>query len=229
MNLPKNRPVELITTEDGSHSLYVPELDETYHSRHGAVQESMHVFIETGLRFKALTQSKIDILEVGFGTGLNAWLTAKEAVDMGCRLHYTALETFPLDQPLVDQLNYAQSDENLRLLFLDIHSAIWNESINIRENFKLEKVQQSLQQFQTLNQFDLVYYDAFGPPRQPEMWELTIFDHLFSMMKPGGVLVTYCAKGQVRRNMLAAGFDVERLKGPPGKREMLRATKHQTI
>jgi tRNA U34 5-methylaminomethyl-2-thiouridine-forming methyltransferase MnmC len=229
MSLPKNSPFELITTEDGSHSLYVPELDETYHSRHGAVQESMHVFIEMGLRFKALTPSKTAILEVGFGTGLNAWLTAKEAIGKGHQIHYTTLETFPLNVQLVYQLNYAQSDEKLHLLFRDIHGAIWNGPVVINENFRLEKVQQPLQQFKAVNQFDLVYYDAFGPSKQPEMWEQSIFDLLFVMMKPAGILVTYCAKGQVRRNMLSAGFEVERLQGPPGKREMLRATKHQTI
>jgi tRNA U34 5-methylaminomethyl-2-thiouridine-forming methyltransferase MnmC len=229
MSLPKNSHFELITTADGSHSLYVTELDETYHSRHGAVQESMHVFIEMGLRFKALTQTKTAILEVGFGTGLNALLTAKEAIGNGHQIDYTTLETFPLNQPLVDQLNYAQSDEKLQLLFRDIHGATWNEAVVINENFRLEKVQQPLQQFRAVNQFDLVYYDAFGPPRQPEMWEQAIFNLLFVMLKPAGILVTYCAKGQVRRNMLAAGFEVERLQGPPGKREMLRATKRQTI
>ncbi len=228
MNLPKNSPIELITTEDGSHSLYVPGLDETYHSRHGAMQESMHVFIEMGLRFKALTQPKPEILEVGFGTGLNAWLTAKEAMDKGYQVHYTTLETFPLDKNLVNQFNYALSEEKLQDLFQSIHASNWNEPAKILENFYLEKVHLSLQQFQATDRFDLVYYDAFGPPKQPEMWEQSIFDQLFLMMKSEGVLVTYCAKGQVRRNMLTAGFEVERLQGPPGKREMLRAIKPKT-
>lgn len=221
-----NEVVKMIVTEDGSHSLFVPGLNETYHSRHGAVQESEHVFIQMGLMHVLQHTRDIRLLEVGFGTGLNIWLTLKALQGKAVSAHCTSLETFPLPEETYRLLNFAdKAQESLRDAFLNMHHAAWNEPVRIEEDFILEKVQTTFQDFATYKKFNLVYYDAFGPPVQPEMWELPIFEKMATLMNQGGVLVTYCAKGQVRRNLEAAGFHVERLKGPPGKREMLRATK----
>lgn len=221
-----NEVVKMIVTEDGSHSLFVPGLNETYHSRHGAVQESEHVFIQTGLLHLLEQTRNIRLLEVGFGTGLNIWLTLKALQEKDAVAHCTSLETFPLPEQTYRLLNFSDgSDEHLRDAFMTMHHAAWNEAVVIEEGFILEKVQTTFQDFVPNKKFNLVYYDAFGPPVQPEMWELSIFEKMARLMDEGGVLVTYCAKGQVRRNLEAAGFNVERLKGPPGKREMLRATK----
>jgi tRNA U34 5-methylaminomethyl-2-thiouridine-forming methyltransferase MnmC len=221
-----NEVVKMIVTEDGSHSLFVPGLNETYHSRHGAVQESEHVFIQTGLLHLLEQTRNIRLLEVGFGTGLNIWLTLKVLQEKDAVAHCTSLETFPLPEQTYRLLNFSDgSDEHLRDAFMTMHHAAWNEAVVIEEGFILEKVQTTFQDFVPNKKFNLVYYDAFGPPVQPEMWEPSIFEKMAQLMDEGGVLVTYCAKGQVRRNLEAAGFNVERLKGPPGKREMLRATK----
>jgi len=217
--------VQIITTEDGSHSLFLPHLDETYHSRHGAVQESNHVFITNGLHYTAAQKKSLRLLEVGFGTGLNAFLTMQYAGTNNVHVHYTTLETAPLQKEVYQALNYASQDLPAEQSFLALHNAAWSHSSSINKNFTLEKKQISIQEFSSNADFDLVYYDAFGPPTQPEMWIADIFSKLYSLMSSGGVLVTYCAKGEVRRNMQAAGFAVERLPGPPGKREMLRATK----
>jgi len=218
--------VKVIITEDGSHSLFVPSLNETYHSRHGAVQESQHVFIKSGLEKLLEKTNDVRLLEVGFGTGLNIWLTLKALLGKDAKANCTTLETFPLDRETYSSLNFADdSSDELKNYFASIHETHWNESVAITNHFSLEKVQSSFQDFSTDKKFNLVYYDAFGPPVQPELWEPSIFEKMATLMEQGGILVTYCAKGQVRRNMEASGFSVERLKGPPGKREMLRATK----
>lgn len=206
---------EIIHTSDGSHTLYLEHLDETYHSRHGAVQESMHVFIEMGL--KRIDKPAIRILEIGFGTGLNALLTAKHA---DRPVHYVSLEPFPLGPDVYQSLNYA-ADRHDQSLFYALHEAPWGRPMQVNEHLTLEKHATGLMDFKTQD-VDLVYYDAFGPNAQPELWELSVFEHLATMLKTGAMLVTYCAKGQVRRNLQAAGFEIERLEGPPGKREMLR-------
>lgn len=215
---------EIIESADGSHTLRVESLNENYHSHKGALTESLHVFLKMGLALFSEKES-IQLLEVGFGTGLNAMLTALDSKRKG--VHYTSLETYPLSWEMVSKLNYAQlaNDSKAEHIFEKMHTTPWGEFAEITEGFSLRKVQTALQDFESDTQFDLVYYDAFAPHAQPELWEPVIWKKLFEMMSVGGVLVTYCAKGQVRRDMQAAGFTVERLEGPPGKREMIRATK----
>ena len=198
-------------------------LNETYHSRHGAAQESQWVFIKHGLEH-AYRNAEPRILEVGFGTGLNALLAMRWAEEHKVHVHFTTLETNVLSLELAEQLNYASSELE-RSDFLKIHSVAWNEDIVITPHFTLHKALREVQTEVGQEQFDVVFFDAFGPPTQPEMWTPDIFRRMINSLKPGGILVTYCAKGQVRRDMQSVGFTVERLPGPPGKREMLRATK----
>ena len=219
---------QLITTEDGSHSLFVPLLNEHYHSTHGAIQESRHVYIETGLNACDLKQ--INVLEIGFGTGLNAFLTLLEAERTHKHIHYTTLELYPLDVDSVKQLNYAQqlTDENKGLLFMALHEATWDKTIEITPFFQLHKIETDFSNSNNLNtnlHFDVIYFDAFAPEKQPEMWTQQIFDKLFALSNPNAIITTYCAKGVVRRMLQSAGFTVERLPGPPGKREILRGRK----
>ena len=218
----------LIVTNDGSQSISVPELHVAYHSIHGAITESLHVFIEAGWKLivtKFPSQS-IHILEMGLGTGLNAFLTLVEAERVSVPVSYEALELFPLLPSEFAGLEYASriaSDkENL---FQKIHSSPWEEEVSIANYFTLTKRNCSLLDYSSSKKFHLVYFDAFAPAAQPELWTTEVFEKLFSMTLPGGALVTYCAKGDVRRAMKQAGFEVEKLKGPPGKREMLRASR----
>lgn len=225
-------------TEDGSATLYVPELDEHYHSTKGAHTESQHIFIDMGL--KASAASSPQILEVGFGTGLNAWLTLLEAERSGREVCYTGLELYPLEWSVVEQLNYLSESEQIIIngetlsaieLFKQLHMLPWNEAVRITPHFTLKKVQTDFRSWCTAeereaNTFSVVYFDAFAPEKQPEMWSQNLFDALYRLLSPEGKLTTYCAKGAVRRMLQAAGFVVERLQGPPGgKREILRANK----
>ncbi|MCW3070672.1 MAG: SAM-dependent methyltransferase [Bacteroidetes bacterium] len=217
---------KIITTSDGSHSLYVPELNEHYHSIHGAIQESRHVFIEAGLKQAAKNNSAISVFEVGFGTGLNALLTYLESERLGLKINYTSVEAFPLEEAIFNALNYPQETGEGKQAFELLHSSSWEVKNSISENFSLLKLKTSLLDVILENdQYDLVYFDAFGPLVQPEMWTDEIFSKLYHAMKKGGVLVTYCSKGEVQRAMKRAGFSVEKIPGPPGKREMVRATK----
>lgn len=222
----EKRPLnpQIVESGDGSHTLRVESLKEHYHSHKGAIQESMHVFLAMGLDAFPL-DAEVSILEVGFGTGLNALLTL---LNQGSRrIHYTSLEAYPLEPALALQLNYPERTrvEGARSIYEALHHAEWNQAAAIRPGFILEKWSKPLQSFVTEKNYNLVYYDAFAPHAQPELWEPAIWEKLIAMMHPGAVLVTYCAKGQVRRDMQSAGFEVERLEGPPGKREMLRAKK----
>lgn len=212
------------STADGSHTLYVPELDEHYHSTNGAVQESTHVFIEAGL--KRIEKNDIKILEIGFGTGLNTLLTLKNKGDK--QIDYHTFELYPLPYSIVDKLNYAICiDESLLGIFNQMHQQEWNTTAELSKDFLLTKIEAdfSLLGYSHTCQYDLVYFDAFAPNKQEEMWTEAIFNHLYSITASNGVLVTYCAKGSVRRMLQNSGYFVERLPGPPGKREMLRATK----
>jgi tRNA U34 5-methylaminomethyl-2-thiouridine-forming methyltransferase MnmC len=214
---------EVKTTEDGSSTIFLPELNENYHSTHGAIQESVHVFIETGL--KQVKANMVKIFEVGFGTGLNCLLTYKNSE--GKEMVYHAIERFPVEAELIQKLNYGQnSGADERLFFSQIHKQHWGKELVVRPGFFLKKIEGDIISFQPDISFNLIYFDAFAPEVQPELWSAAIFQKMFEMLEPGGILVTYCAKGEVRRTMQACGFTVERIPGPPGKREMLRATRN---
>lgn len=255
--MPMDRIIE--HTADGSATLYVPELDEHYHSVKGALTESCHIFIDRGL--KASTASEPRILEIGFGTGLNALLTLIEAEQSGKKVHYTGIELYPLPWETIEQLHYT-NDERLTVngelvaeWLKALHTATWEEDVVITPHFTLRKVQADFANDKRLtvndkqaalssgftvhhspltvnrslfivHRYSLIYFDAFAPEKQPEMWSQELFNRLYVIMEPDGILTTYCAKGVVRRMLQSAGFTVERLPGPPGgKREILRARK----
>ncbi len=222
--------LEIIKTKDGSHSLLVPEMNETYHSTHGAVTESQYVFIDKGLRFfyeKYPEAKTIHVLEVGFGTGLNALLSCLYAEQHEVNVVYRSLETNPIDASLTDQLNFhEQLPTAAKPIYDRLHRADWGKEVIISTHFSLEKIQRPLQDYQApAGWIDLVYYDAFAPSRQPDMWHPALYARLFDGMKTNGVFVTYCAQGQFKRDLKATGFDVEKLPGPPGKAEMTRGVK----
>ena len=215
---------ELQGTADGSHTLFIPEMDEHYHSVNGAVQESRHVFIEAGLHRQE--KKDITVFEVGFGTGLNAYLTLLAAENEDRSVDYFSVELYPLDPALVRALNYGDMIcPEKKMLFTALHSAAWNEPVKITDHFTLHKIQGDNNSCTLPEDMDLIYFDAFAPDKQPEMWSQEIFDRLYAHTSEGGILTTYCAKGVVRRMMQKAGYSVERIPGPPGKREMLRAIK----
>lgn len=222
--IPNHIQRELQETADGSHTLFIPEMDEHYHSVNGAVQESRHVFIEAGLRHQA--KKDITVFEIGFGTGLNAFLTLLDAEKNGRKVDYHSVELYPLEPELVQSLNYGNVIcPEKKELFQSLHAAPWNETANITNLFTLHKIQGDNNTCPLPAGIDLVYFDAFAPDKQPEMWNQEIFNRLYAHMAEGGILTTYCAKGAVRRMMKEAGYSVERIPGPPGKREMLRAIK----
>lgn len=216
---------EIVITADGSSSIFLPEFNEHYHSHHGAVQESKHVFMKMGWEKVIPAKSHVDILEIGFGTGLNAWLVYDEVKTNSASpvVHYTSLELYPVSSEDAAKLNYVE--DSRRGEFMSLHLSEWDKTVQVNQRFTLEKRNTSLQDFVAVRKYDLIFFDAFAPRVQPEMWTREIFDKMFSLMKPGGILVTYCSKGEVRRNMIAAGFEVEKVPGPPGKREMLRCSK----
>ena len=216
--------LRLIISKDGSHTIYRKDIDETYHSRHGAVQEALHVFISKGLKEIEKSKRPINILEVGFGTGLNALLTC---VNSTSEVNYIGLEANPLSIKVLDSLNYDATviEDNSQEVFKNIHNSPWETLCSITSLFSIKKVETTIQNFEITQPIDLVYYDAFGPNSQAEMWDISIFEKIYKAMRPQGVFVTYCAKGQVRRDLKSVGFVMERLEGPPGKREMLRGRK----
>jgi tRNA U34 5-methylaminomethyl-2-thiouridine-forming methyltransferase MnmC len=217
---------KIIRTSDGSKTIQLTGWNEQYHSIHGAIQEAYHVFIEAGLR--QFANRKLSVLEVGFGTGLNALITLLEAPALQLRLQYTALETAPVSEGEWQELAYGSELDQPRAeeFYKKLHHAVWGEFAPVHPDFSLLKLQTDVREFLVDQPFyDLIYFDAFGARVQPELWTLNIFTRMFSVLRPGGILVTYSAKGSVRRAMEAAGFKTERLPGPPGKREMLRASK----
>ncbi|MFN8276090.1 MAG: tRNA (5-methylaminomethyl-2-thiouridine)(34)-methyltransferase MnmD [Chitinophagales bacterium] len=218
--------MKLLLTGDGSNTLYSEVFDEIYHSRHGAITESQHVFIQSALAH--IKADVISILEVGFGTGLNALLTYQYAQQQQQKIDYTGYELYPVAEDLW-RIFLPESLTALQAVFHRMHQLSWNEVHQLSEHFTLEKRQESILDLNPENvgqhPFHLIYFDAFAPEKQPEMWSESLFHNLLAILAPGGFLVTYCAKGEVRRKLQQAGFLVERLPGPPGKREMLRGRK----
>jgi tRNA U34 5-methylaminomethyl-2-thiouridine-forming methyltransferase MnmC len=224
---------KIITTSDGSKTIQIEDWNEQYHSIHGAIQEANHVFLKHGLLFfctkKSSNFQSIAILEIGFGTGLNAFLTLIEAEKLNRNIDYLGVEAYPVELEEIQQLNYVELiSEQHQSNFEDLHKVTWEAPHNITSNFKLEKQKKFFQNIDVKNQFDIIYFDAFGARVQPDLWTESIFKIMFNALNVGGILVTYAAKGSVRRAMQAVGFEVERLPGPPGKREMLRGTKNLT-
>jgi tRNA U34 5-methylaminomethyl-2-thiouridine-forming methyltransferase MnmC len=218
-------------TADGSHTIAIPELNVTYHSKHGAIQESMHVFIKEGLHYLLSRDlfnkdEVINVFEVGFGTGLNAWLSLNEAIKNNQKIFYQTIEPYPLSINEAEKLNYPSLfNKDLQKYFFELHECEWNKETIIHPLFLFKKLKIQLQDFSSNKKFNLIYFDAFDPTAQPELWAENIFRKIFDLLYSNGILVTYCSKGNVRRAMQAAGFIVEKLKGPPGKREIIRAKK----
>lgn len=217
---------EIVKTRDGSNTLFVPELDETYHSSHGAIQESLHVFIRNGLNFQTALND-ISVLEVGFGTGLNAFLSFIESIQTNRKITYTTLEPYPLEWDVVIKLNYMDLLFNAKYLdfYQKIHSCAWESFLEISSNFSIKKQKLKLQDVVFDNEFDVIYFDAFAPRVQPDLWTEQIFASMYKALRPDGILVTYCAKGSVKRALKHVGFELQSIPGPPGKREMSRAIK----
>lgn len=223
---------EIITTGDGSKTIHIPEWNEQYHSKHGAVQEARHVFLETGLQYYMDRpdhdiSKTIHILEMGFGTGLNALLTFLKARDLDLSIAYSGVEAFPISSDEIGAMDYASvlQSQDAATIYNVLHTSSWEESNEVSKEFVLTKRQEKFEDITDLDRYDLVYFDAFGPRVQPTLWTEAIFSKMYQALKTNGVLTTYCAQGAARRAMQAVGFVVERLPGPPGKREMLRAVK----
>lgn len=216
---------KIITTADGSKTIQIEDWNEQYHSIHGAVQEAYHVFIKHGL--STFKNETVSLLEIGFGTGLNALITLVEAKKTGLQIRYEGVEAYPVTIEEVNALNYIETlgFDTYKDSFAKMHQSNWGEEIELAPNFKLLKNKLDFKEITHQNLFNLIYFDAFGFRVQPELWSVAIFKKMYTALKDEGVLVTYSAKGSVRRAMQEVGFTVERLPGPPGKREMLRATK----
>lgn len=221
----------LIVTEDGSHSLLNTGMGVSYHSKHGAIQESQHIFIQAGLQPLMEKHAELSIFEMGFGTGLNALLTYIAAENYPVKIYYEAIETDPVDTALAASLNYATLLDRLDLQshFLQLHQLPWDTPHHLSDNFYFYKRRVAIEDVILTSTFNLVYFDAFDPVAQPELWTIAVFAKLYAAMTENGVLVTYCSKGSVRRAMEAAGFVIEKIPGPPGKREMVRAIKKKIV
>jgi len=215
-----------VETSDGSYTLRSNDFGVTYHSIHGAIEEGNHVFINAGLRHKAVLDNNLSILEIGMGTGLNALLTYSEALKRGLSIYYHAVEAFPITTEEAKKLDYGNMIKpNNPIFFENLHTSNWQEEQLIGENFSFFKEKTKFQEIETDKRFDIIYFDAFAPTAQPELWTEEIFEKMYTLLKPKGVLVTYCAQGAFKRTLKKVGFEVEKLKGPPGKREMTRGLK----
>lgn len=217
----------IFETQDGSHSIFSQKYGVSYHSKYGAIQETQHVFIEAGLYPKAQLQKNISILDIGFGTGLNAFMTLLEAEKKGLSIQYQAIEAYPIKVEEAKQLNYP---EQLKAsahssTFHALHTLDWNEWHDLSKNFQFKKWKCQFEEIAFSKEFDIIYFDAFAPSAQAELWETPLLSKMFNALKENGLWVSYCAKGSVKRNLKAIGFQVESLKGPPGKREMTRGLK----
>jgi tRNA U34 5-methylaminomethyl-2-thiouridine-forming methyltransferase MnmC len=224
----------IITTKDGSHSLFSEDYQEIYHSGNGAIQESMHVFIKSGFDYAVKTfpsftaENKLKIFEVGFGTGLNGLLTVIAAKEQGINVYYETIERYPVPIEVMKELNYTQllENEKYRPPFHSMHLSNWNVEHNITLWFAFKKNEGGFLDFQlSPNTFHLIYFDAFAPENQPEMWTLDVMKKIYDALTPNGIMVSYCSKSIFRKTLIEAGFAVEKLPGPPGKREMVRAIK----
>lgn len=224
---------EIVITDDGSTTIHLPDWNEQYHSKHGAIQEAYHVFIKHGLHHfchserSEKSHKKVSILEIGFGTGLNGFITLLESEKLNIKINYCGVERYPVLMDEIYQLNYTKElkSEGKETLFHKIHNVSWEEKHEITSRFLIEKQKKLFHEIDDIDEFNIIYFDAFGARVQPELWTETIFQKMYNALKEDGVLVTYAAKGSVRRAMQSVGFTVERLPGPPGKREMLRAVK----
>jgi tRNA U34 5-methylaminomethyl-2-thiouridine-forming methyltransferase MnmC len=216
---------EIVQTSDGSTTIYLPDWEENYHSKHGAIQEAKHVFIKNG--FDQFDVSELSILEIGFGTGLNAFITFLEAKKANLKVSYSGVEAYPVSFEEIAQMNYVQELQATEFVveYQKMHTCEWNFNVNISNDFCLIKRQQFFNEISDIEQFDLIYFDAFGYRVQPDLWSTEIFKIMYKALKQGGILVTYAARGVVKRSMIEVGFTVEKLEGPPGKREMFRASK----
>lgn len=220
--------ISLLTTKDGSHTLYIEELNETYHSKHGAIQESEHVFIKHGLLPILSKKDKITILEIGFGTGLNALLTYRAIKkNPSYSIEYNSIEPYPISSSTIFSLNYTDllHDPELTFFFNQLHQSSWNITMTLNNQLKIHKTTIPWPTYISDVLIDIIYYDAFAPNKQPELWELKNFEKAYQLLAPDGYLVTYCAQGAFKRTLREAGFTIETLAGPPGKREMTRAWK----
>ena len=214
---------KLVITNDGSHSIFNPEVNETYHSKHGAIVEAEHVFIKNGILAEDKKQFKI--LEIGFGTGLNALLTAQKAKQKDITVNYHGIELYPVPKESYTQLNFTDLTGLDSSDLLNLHECSWEKEHTIHDFFKLTKNKIALENYTSKIKFDIIYFDAFSPEKQPELWTDIIFKKMHEYLKEDGFLVTYCAKGVVKRTMKAVGFEIVILDGPPGKRQMTRANK----
>jgi tRNA U34 5-methylaminomethyl-2-thiouridine-forming methyltransferase MnmC len=216
---------EIIHTSDGSTTIHIKEWDECYHSKHGAIQEAKHVFIKNGLAL--FPNQKVSILEIGFGTGLNAFITYLDAGNFNQTIDYVGVEAFPISNKELESMNYPDELNALeeKTVFDKMHTCNWEEKNNLSKNFSLTKRKKFFEDIDDIEKFDLIYFDAFGYRVQPELWTVSVFERMFKALKKDSVLVTYAARGVIKRNMIEVGFTVEKLAGPPGKREMFRARK----
>lgn len=220
--------IKIITTEDGSHSLYNAKLNETYHSFHGAIQESRHVFVKNGLDYLKDIKRNINVFEVGFGTGLNALLAAEWAQMNEVYINYDTIEAFPVSKEQVAQLNYTSliKGQNIHEWFNTFHEIPWDEIHKITNFFTIQKINNSLKEYALpLDKYDIIFFDAFAPSKQPEMWEFEILSKMYDSMANDSAFVTYCAQGQLKRNLASLNLEVQTLPGPPGKKEMVRGIK----
>lgn len=218
---------EIIRTKDGSTTIHIKDWDECYHSKHGAIQEAQHVFIKNGL---ALYQNQsVSILEIGFGTGLNAFITYLESKKLDLEINYVGVEAYPVSISELSAMNYVSelNADDKNAIFNLFHESNWEEKVVIDPFFTITKRQQFFEEITDCEQYDLIYFDAFGYRVQPDLWSTSIFKKMHTSLRPGGKLVTYAARGVVKRSMIEVGFTVEKLPGPPGKREMFRATKYK--
>ncbi|WP_375238945.1 tRNA (5-methylaminomethyl-2-thiouridine)(34)-methyltransferase MnmD [Aurantibacter sp.] len=220
---------KIVVTDDGSNTLVHPTIGAHYHSTFGAKQESDFIFIQEGIDFyvKKLDVKSVSILEMGFGSGLNAYNTLLYGLEHNISINYCGIEKYPIDVKLISELDYPKilNSENTANLFQNMHTSKWEEYSEISKEFQLKKINKSLGNIDLEEKFDIIYFDAFGPKDQPELWSVSVFEKMFSLLNTNGILVTYCSKGIVKNALRAVGFDLQRLAGPPSKRHILRATK----